>query len=339
MIEIDGSNGGGQILRTALSLSMVKNIPFRMINIRSKRPKPGLRPQHKSCIDILLNISKSRAFGNELGSTELEFIPGLITKRNFEWDIGTAGSIPLLLQSILPATIALGKQFSLTITGGTDVKFAPCIDYLKNVFIRTLNIDTDLNVIRRGYYPKGDGQVKLTVRPNGLAFKPFDLSIFGKLVSIQGISHSSLSLQTVAERQKSMAELLCREICQFVNISCQSSETKSPGSVICIWALLTHDDENVWALGVDELGEKGVSSERVAEKASNRLKELIKSKVPIDPHLADMLIPYMALAPGSKIKTTNMTKHIETNIDTCKKFIDIEFNVNDNMISTIESLQ
>lgn len=356
MIVLDGSAGGGQMARTALALSSLTGKPFRMINIRSERPDPGLKAQHVQCVKALQQLCNAKADGAELGSKELLFIPGKISAKNLTIDIGTAGSITLLLQAVLLPCMFAQKTSTLTLIGGTDTEWSMPIDYFANVLVpqyrRICGLQT--KTLKRGYYPKGGGTVELTIKPEIkrnefetfedfqalLKHKAFSLVKQGELASIKGTSYASKDLANaqVAERQASSARQTLAHLKVPLEINVEYSDTLSTGSGITLWAIFsTNDDidnDNPVRLGADALGEKGKPAEKVGVDAANKLLSEIKSNAPVDSHLADNLIPLIALCRPSKIKTSTITAHTKTNMQVVEAFLGKIFTEKDNIIST-----
>ncbi|MFH1440366.1 MAG: RNA 3'-terminal phosphate cyclase [Candidatus Woesearchaeota archaeon] len=342
MIELDGSylEGGGQIIRTALALSMITQKPFTVTNIRQGRPKPGLKAQHLSCIKALMQLTnnKAKASGAELGSTKLIFLPAKITKSKIEIDIGTAGSITLLLQSLLPPLVMHDKRSALTIIGGTDTKWSPSYDYLKQIIIPQLKkyANIELNLLKRGFYPKGGGKIELKIKPHKIENLPeINLIEQGDLMHISGKSFASQSLMNakVAERQAhAAASILKRELNEFphININSEYNDTFSTGSGITLWAIFKNkqNEEEVYPIriGSDALGEKGISSENVGKSCAEKLLSEIYENAPVDVHLADNLIPFLAIA-GGEIKVSSISNHTLTNIYTTEMFLNKKFDV------------
>jgi len=223
MIELDGSygSGGGQIVRTALALSTITQKAFEVTDIRKGRDKPGLKNQHLYCIKALEELCNAKSEGAELGSTYLKYWPGKIKGQTISIDIGTAGSITLLLQSLLIPSIFADSKVRLKITGGTDVIWSPQFDYLNNIVIPQLKryADIEVSLIKRGYYPKGGGKVDIKIKPkfnldNKKEAPSINLTEQYNLIQIKGISHASLDLQKgeVAERQARSAKLILNKL-------------------------------------------------------------------------------------------------------------------------------
>ncbi len=347
MVKLDGSHleGGGQIVRTALALSTITQKVFEVDNIRKGRSKPGLKNQHLSCIKALEQLCNAQTEGTELLSTNLKFYPGKIKPQTISIDIGTAGSITLLLQSLLIPSIFAQKKIRLKITGGTDVSWSPQFDYFNNVIIPQLRkyADIEASLLRRGYYPKGQGKVEIKIKPKfsleNLEEAPqINLTEQCNLIQIKGISHASLDLQkvNVAERQAKAAKLFLNKLNCPIQIQTQYQDTLSTGSGITLWAIFSKDPNeidfnNPIRLGADVLGERGkraedVRAEDVGQEAAEKLLKEINSKAPVDEHLADNLIPFLALT-GNEIKTSEITNHTLTNIYVCEQFLNKTFEV------------
>ena len=335
MIKLDGSygEGGGQIVRTALALSALTGNPFEVDNIRKGRCDSGLKAQHLYCIKSLKELCNAKTNDIKLGSEYLKFIPGEIKAKNLNIDIGTAGSISLLLQAVLLPCLFADKKIKLTIIGGTDGKWAMPFDYFNEVFIPQIKdyADIDVKLLKRGYYPKGGGKIELNIHPK-YKFedikninKPISLIEQGSLLQIKGISHASKDLEkaNVAERQAKAAESILNKYEVPIDIRTEYYDTLNPGSGIVLWAKFEHA-----ILGSDGLGERGKKAELVGEEATKNLIKEIESKAAVDSHLEDNLIPFMALF-GGKIKVSELTDHTKTNIYIVEKFLDLKFNVDE----------
>ena len=348
MIQIKGDafEGGGQILRTALALSALTKKPFEIIDIRKGRALPGLKNQHIYCIKALKELCDAEINKAEIGQTHLRFIPNEIKAKPLNIDIGTAGSITLLLQSLIIPCLFASKTIKLKITGGTDVKWSSPIDYFSRVFIPQItkyseNIKFTLK--NRGYYPKGNGKIELSISPkykinefeNFDIFldhikkesKPIKITEQGSLIRINGTSHSSKDLAQVevADRQAKIAKLTLSQLNCPINILTEYRDTLSTGSGVTVWARFSKDEEeidfdNPIIIGADSLGEKGEKAEVVGKVAAEKLLENIKKGAPVDSYLADQLIPFIALF-GGEIKTTEITQHALANIYVCKQFL------------------
>ncbi len=342
MLIVDGKEGGGQVIRTALALSTLINKPFKAINIRKNRDKPGLKAQHLTCIDALKKLCNAEVKGDSLGSLELEYYPKSYEAQDLEIDIGTAGSITLLMQSLLLPIICGKKKITLNITGGTHGLNQMPIEYFKEVFAPHLEKyveKIEIILLRRGYYPKGQGNVDIIIKPKEEPEGFINLLNIGKLIQIKGISHASKDLEKnkVAERQSKTARLNLSKLKYPINLIEEYQDTSSTGSGMTLFAIHSlYDDEidfrNPIILGADVNGKKGIKSENIGNKCSNELIKIIKSKCPVDKHLADNLIPFLAIF-GGKIKVEEITEHTLNNIKTCELFLNKKINVENNIIS------
>ncbi|HWQ17622.1 MAG TPA: RNA 3'-terminal phosphate cyclase [Sulfolobales archaeon] len=329
MILIDGSfgEGGGQILRYTLALAAVLRKPVRIVNIRARRENPGLQRQHLTVVKALAEISRARVKGAVLGSTEVEFEPQGISGGSFFFDIGTAGSITLVLQSLLLVAAFSERQVELRIRGGTDVPWSPTYDYFKNVFLYHLSkvgYEVELELVRRGHYPRGGGEVIARISDPPKGFKPLSLSERGGIVSIRGISHAVRLPRHVAERQARAAKekLTALGIRVPIEIEIESyPPDKDPhigqGSGIAIWA----DSQNT-RLGADSIGARDKRAEDVGIEAASRLANDLLTGASLDTHMSDMIVPYLLLAKGpSEVTCASLTLHAYTIIEISKKIV------------------
>jgi len=366
MLKLEGSylEGGGSIARVALALSTITQNPFEITNIRKNRPQSGLKHQHLFCIKALEKLCNARTEGVSLGSTFLKYYPNKIEGKTIDIDIQTAGSISLFLQAILLPSIFADRTVRFNIIGGTDGKWSAPLDYFKEVFLPQIQkyADIECKLIKRGYYPKGNGKVEIKINPKYKVsdFKDFNefydnikekapkinLIEQGHLIQIKGISHASLTLQNanVVERQAKAAEVSLNNYKCPINIQMEYNKTSSTGSGITLWAIFSKDKDeidlhNPIRLGADALGEKGKRAENVGIEAANKLMKEINSKSSVDMHLADQILPFMALVSNSRIKISEITNHTKTNIYTIEKFFGKTFEIShkDNIISTINT--
>lgn len=370
MIELDGSHleGGGALVRTALALSALTGKEFKVTNIRAGREQPGLKAQHLTAIKALKEICSAETNEVKLGSSELYFKPGKIRKGTYEIDIGTAGSITLLLQAlILPCLFAPGK-ITLKITGGTCGKWQASVDYLQNILLPHLHRfveKIELKILKRGYYPKGGGLISLEISPR-FKLKDFrDFSSFleelqlktqkinlteqGKLEQIKGVINVSAELQEkeVGERIKKSIENSLSEFNVPINVRVDYAKTPSIGGDALVWGIFSSgcskeknnfkknseiDFDNPVILAGDTLVEKGKSSETIGREAAEMLKKEIKSEAAVDSHLADQLIQFMGLLPDSEIAASEVSRHTLTNIFVAEQFLPVGFKVEGNRI-------
>lgn len=320
MIDVDGSfgEGGGQVLRTTVGLSALLGEQVHVSNIRAKRPNPGLRAQHMTAIKAVAALSDAETRGLEIGSTDLFFAPKKRASGSFKFDVGTAGSISLVLQALMPTAAFSAGGAEFEITGGTDVRWSPTVDYVRFVILPILSrlgYSAELRLLRRGHYPKGGGKVWMKIQPcKGLT--RFFLDSRSEVKKIHGVSHCVRLPSHVAQRQATAAENTLKEL-QQVDVSVkletyppQSDPHIAPGSGIVLYT----DEGCGTVLGADAIGERGVPAEEVGRHAARLLLEEIKSVAPIDRHMSDILIPYLAVAEGkSEFRTSQITMHTITN--------------------------
>jgi len=319
MIEIDGSfgEGGGQIVRTAVALSAVTGESVRITRIRAGRRNPGLSPQHVTAILAMAKVSEAEIEGARPRSSEIIFRPGEVRGGRREVDIGTAGSVTLLMECLLPALIFADSPTVLTVRGGTDVKWSPPIDYLSQVALPAFaefGVQCHLTCERRGYYPKGGGVATLEVTPGRLARA--DLS-FVEQGHVKGVSHSSNLPEHVAKRQSEAAAEVLERAGFDAEIKCETNAFLSTGSGITLWSRRK---------GASALGERGLPAEKVGVYAAEAMTAELKSKAAVDRYLADQLVPYLALAGGSYTAPV-VSKHASTNIWTATRFLDVDVSI------------
>ncbi|MDK2892684.1 RNA 3'-terminal phosphate cyclase [Methanohalophilus sp.] len=333
MITIDGSHGegGGQIVRTAVALSAVTGTPLKIENIRSRRKVPGLKAQHIAAIKAIAELCDADLKGAVIGSPKLEFIPGSIVSKDIQIDIPTAGSIGLVLQGLMIPLTKLQRRIDITINGGgTYGKWSPPLVYIKNILcpmLAEMGYEISIRIERNGYYPKGGARVYVsaeTLKDGKLA--ALDLSERGKLLKIDGLAHSSSDLEKaeVSSREaKSAQEYLSSRYDVPIDIEATYSECYSTGSGVTLRAIF----ENA-IIGADTLGKRGVRAEVIGLNTAKKLAEYIDSGASVDVFLSDQLLPYMALADGRSVFTTNtLSSHARTNMDIISKFIEVEYSV------------
>ena len=321
MIVIDGSygEGGGSIIRTSLALSMLSSKPFTISNIRINRPNPGLKPQHLNAVLAAKKLCDATVEDASINSQKIIFKPNEVKPQTLSVDIGTAGSITLLLQALLPPSVFAHDKIRLRITGGTDTKWSMPIDYFRNVLLPRIShlakIQTE--VIQRGYYPRGGGKVDIKIQPKQQS-ENFNLLERGTIQRIDGISHASSELRQarVAERQLKAAKQTLSKMDCNLKIKTEYCKTLSKGSGLTLWA--TSDTGSI--VGADSLGEQGKRAEIVGRQAATNLLNQLNKDAPVDLHLADQLIPFLAATRG-KYKTTEITNHTLTNIYVVNQFL------------------
>jgi RNA 3'-phosphate cyclase len=325
LIEIDGSygEGGGSVIRIATALSAVTSKPVHITNIRSGRPKPGLMAQHLNAVKAVADLSNASVKGLELGSTEISFNPKSLSGGIYKIDIGTAGSISLILQAfMIPAAFA-DNPVKIRITGGTDVRWAPSVDFIENVklpILRLMGYKADINIIQRGHYPRGGGILEIEIEPI-TKLKPLNVSKL-QFDCVYGISHSIKLPIHIAERQAETAKNILDKEGYSSKIKIKSSKTAiGPGSSIFLWT------NGKIPVSGSAIGEPGKKAEKVGFEAAKQILYHIARKSAVDKYMTDQLIPYMALAGSSCIKTAELTQHTLTNIHITEKFISKKFHV------------
>jgi RNA 3'-phosphate cyclase len=324
---IDGSylEGGGQIIRTSIALSAITGKSCKIFNIRSGRKNPGLQAQHLKGIEAAAKLCEAELKDAKIGSQSIEFIPKKIKGGYFSIDIGTAGSIGLVLQTLVPICIHADEEVELEIIGGTDVKWSPNIEYFQEVFCRNvkkMGIEIESEILKYGFYPKGGGKVKVKIKPCQ-KLKSLNLIERGnvKRYDIRSIVSKSLEKSKVAERQIEGAKKIIPKFdCEYF----EYVDTFSPGSTTHIHA---HCDNSV--LGSTVLGERGEPAEKVGEECTKNLMKQINSNACLDEHMADQILPFIALAGNSKVSVAEITNHCKTNMWIIEKFLPVKFEINE----------
>jgi len=322
LLEIDGSygEGGGQVLRNSAALACVTNKSIKITNIRANRDQPGLKPQHYVVLKSLEEIFSAETTGVEIGSTEVTFKPGKIKKGKYKFEVGTAGSITLVFQAIILACINTKEQITVSISGGTDVKWSPSWDYFENVFlplVERMGVKVYSDLILRGYYPRGGGEAVITINPVK-KLKPLIISDEQDFSEIKGtISISNLS-EDISRRIKHTAVKTLMKNDILTSIDVQQSTSLSPGVGVTLWS-----STKGAIVGSNVLGDKGIPSEEVGLNVANFLLEEIKSYSTVDIYAFDQILPYMVLARKNGTSCCNVRKlsnHASTNMWLLKQF-------------------
>jgi RNA 3'-terminal phosphate cyclase (ATP) len=318
MIEIDGSHGegGGQILRTALSLSCLLQKPFRIFNIRKSRRKPGLMPQHVTGVAAAQLISDADVRGNNPGSTELVFSPGKVKAGDFVFDIGTAGSTMLVLQTLAPPLMFTNRRSSITLKGGTHVPLSPSYHYVAEVFapfLRKIGLEITLSIESYGFYPKGGGKIIAELMPV-TRLSPLRFLKRGKVLGLKGFSGVGNLPLSIAERQwNALVETFrsrdfkpgCRTDVEIMDVASRGQGT---------FLFLRVEAENSLA-GFAALGERGRRAELVGAEAAKEFLQYYDADVALDPYLADQIALYLSLCNEQSVLTiSRVTEHLRTNL-------------------------
>lgn len=326
MITIDGSygEGGGQILRTSLALSLVTGKPFCIKNIRAGRKKPGLMRQHLTALQASAEIGNARIEGDSIGSQLFTFEPETIKPGNYKFAIGSAGSCTLVFQTLLPAlTIADGPS-EIILEGGTHNPFAPPFDFLDKAFLPVLDrmgLKVKATLEKPGFYPSGGGRFKVSINPGYLS--RIDLVERGKVVRKTAFAAVANLPVNIAHRELKVV----REKLEWDKDCLKTVEVKNSqglGNILTVEI----ETENVTEVFTG-FGERGVSAEKVAKRTVKQVKEYLAYEVPVGRYLADQLLIPMAMAGGGRFRTLSPTKHTTTNIEIIKKFLDVEIDVNE----------
>jgi len=322
LVRLDGSEGegGGQILRTALALSVITRRPFEISNIRAARKKPGLRPQHLACVKAAAKIAAAEVQGAAIGSRTLRFVPSGLRPGKYRFEIGTAGSTALLLHTLyLPLALA-GSRSVLSLGGGTHVPFSPSFHYLRDqwaVFMRRLGIEVELALERAGYYPVGGGEVRAKVLPAG-PIRGLRLLERGELERVEGISGVSGLPRSIAQRQGDQALRRLEEAGLTAGIEIREFPSRGKGTFLVLVATHSGGGRACYCA----LGARGKPAERVADEACDALLAFLETAGAVDEHLADQLLLPLALASEpSEFAVPRVTGHLVTNARVIERFV------------------
>jgi len=327
VIEIDGAHGegGGQLVRTAVALSAITGKAMRLVDARARRDKPGLAPQHLAAVRAVATVCDADTEGLQLGATTFAFSPRALKGGAYRFDIGTAGSITLVLQALLPVLVASEAHVQVLVTGGTDVRQAPPADYLVEVLARHLarmGARVRLTIPRRGYYPRGGGEIAAEIVPGVLHASR--LSKPGALRHWQGIAHVANLPAHIAERMRGAV------LAQFAGFGANGriavrvlggSEAIGQGGAIVAWAETEHT-----VLGAARVAERGVRAETLGEAVGHELRADLDAGATTDVHAADQLLVYLALVRGeSSFLTRELTSHAQTAMWLISRFLPVRF--------------
>ncbi len=328
-VVIDGSQGegGGQVLRTALAFSVISGRSVSINGIRQNRPKPGLAAQHLSGLKLISDICGAELSGNSIGSGTVEFKPGPIEHGNYELDVGTAGSITLVLQTVLPVLASVKGASRIILTGGTDVNWSPPLDYYTLVLFPLLaksGFECIIETESRGYYPKGGGKVVASIRSEG-RMRSIALERFSGINGIDGIVNITALPMSIAERvRESALAALPPDMREMANITIEHRENGTSQGVGII--LAATDGQTI--VGASSLGEKGKSAEKVGREAASSLISEMNVGGAVDSYASDQLLPYLAIS-GGHFTSGGLTGHARTNIATIEKFKEGAINVDE----------
>jgi RNA 3'-phosphate cyclase len=328
MLHLNGAygEGGGQLVRTSLSLAALLGEPVKITGIRAGRAKPGLRPQHLTGVKALAQISRAEVEGATLGSRELTFKPRTIKSGDFFFDVaektGSAGAVTLVSQALLPPLLAGRAATTLTIRGGTHVAWSPPVHYLMHVFLPALaelGANVTLTLARWGWYPRGGGEIRLTINPvAGLASRQWLTP--PALADFQALSAASKVPYHVIQRQ---AKRLKERLGAGLPVAEVEAESLDPGSFVFVWGPRA---------GFAALGVRGKPAEKVADEAVGEFLSFDSRQAALDRHLADQIVLYLARAAGTSVFTTaEITSHLVTNLWVIEQFFGPTFEVRGNL--------
>ncbi len=322
-------------MRTALFLSTVLRMPVRIRNVRGGRDRPGLKRQHLHIVRLLKGMCSAEVDGDAVGSPELTYIPGEPRAGRYSVDFGSPGSISLFFQTVLPVALLTAGRVEVEVTGGTEVPLSPTVDWLRFVYLpllRPLRGIVRLEILRRGYLPAGGGRVRLTV-DRGLDRSPAGVEevrdllrerlppfrgVRGQIrrLHLLSVAHETLRERRVVERQVEGALTFLEGKLPRPEVYRQYVSADSVGTSVTLWL----EDSEGNLLGADSLGRRGKPAERVGEECALKLWEDWSASATVDRHLADHLVPWLALRGGS-IRVPRFTGHLETNIWVCERFL------------------
>lgn len=331
LIELDGATGegGGQILRTGLALSMCTGQPLAIQRIRAKRPKPGLMRQHLTCVQAAVAVCGAKVEGAELGSQTLVFEPGPVRAGDYAFNVGTAGSCTLVLQTVLPALMLCAEPSRVSLSGGTHNPMAPPFHFLERSFaplLRRLGVGLDLELRRLGFYPAGGGELSAVVRPTAGGLLPFDLTDRGPVQEAYAECFAPALPSAVAVRElAALARALGWSGEQLRTPAVRQNE--GPGNALLATIAYAHVSEVVTVFG-----EKGVSAEQVAGALVKEVRAYQASEGALGQHLADQWMLPLALAVverggAASFTCTELTEHATTNIGVIERFLPVRFDV------------
>lgn len=318
MIQLDGAQGegGGQILRSALTLAMIGRQPFRIEHIRAKRKKPGLLRQHLTALEAAAAISNARVEGAALGSQSLQFVPQAIRGGDYRFAIGTAGSCTLVLQTVLPALMFADVPSTLHVSGGTHNPAAPPADFLIRAWLplmRRMGAAVELELSRHGFYPAGGGELRARIEPSRLA--PLELVERGALRAIHADAIVAAVPGSVARRE---LEVVARAFNGIDTRIRELPQREGPGNALLVEVV----HENVSEL-FTAFGERGVSAETVADRVVKQVRGYLGSGAAVGEHLADQLVLPLALAGGGRFTTSSRSSHLATNLAVIERFLTV----------------
>ncbi len=325
MLEIDGSygEGGGQLVRTALALAAVTGRAIEIRNIRAGRDKPGLAAQHVAAVRAVASLCDAAVDGLALRSRRIAFVPHGLHGGRFRFDVGTAGSATLVIQALLPAMLASGVDCEVTVSGGTDVRMAPPLDYFRAVLLellRRMGAQVALALRRRGYYPRGGGEVSLQIAPSRL--RPLSIGQPGAAGAIRGLAHVANLPAHIATRmrQAALARLPARASADIEIAVLGDAAASGSGGAIVAWSVGEHT-----VLGAGRVAERGIRAEALGDAVGAELAADLASGATLDIHASDQILVFLALAGGGSFLTRTLTSHARTGFWLIEQFLPVRF--------------
>jgi RNA 3'-phosphate cyclase len=326
MVELDGSygEGGGQLVRTAVALAAIAGKPVRIANVRARRAKPGLAPQHLAAVRAVASLCAAECSGLEPRSREFGFSPGRLAGGEHRFEVGTAGSVTLVLQALLPVLACAPERSRIAVTGGTDVRAAPPLDYFRHVLLELLGrmgVNVRCGVRRRGYYPRGDGEVEISAAPGRP--RATDFKGGAGAAKIEGLAHVGNLPAHIAERMRGAAlEALGGRRARIDTAILGKAEASGQGGAIVLWARAACS-----TLGAGRVAERGVRAEKLGTGAGAELAADLAAGAALDAHAADQLLVWLALAGGGSFTTRALSSHARTAIWLIEQFLPVRFAV------------
>jgi RNA 3'-phosphate cyclase len=328
VIEIDCSQGegGGQLARTAVAAAALTRTPVRLHAIRARRTKPGLAAQHLTAVRAVAELCGAQLSDIGVGATEFDFHPGALRPGRYDWDVGTAGSITLVLQAALPLAVACKEPVQVRVTGGTDVRAAPPLDYFLQVFLPLLahmGVNARATVLRRGYYPRGGGIVELEVAP-GRALQPLCCETPGALQSVTAYAHVANLPQHIVARMCAAAARHFPQSSLETNVQVLERDSAiGRGGGLTLVACLEHT-----RLGAAVTAERGVPAEHLGAAAAQELRAELACGATLDVHAADQLLIYVTMAHGiSRFNVRELSPHARTTLWLLKRLFPMHYRV------------
>ncbi len=318
------------MLRTAIALSALTGKVVKVHNIRAKRPKPGMAAQHLCAVKGVAIICDARVEGAEVGSTQITFTPGKVRPGKYELEVGTAGSITLVLQACLLASARCNDEMRLEIAGGTNVRWSPPIDFYERLLfpkMSALGFQAQITDMHRGFFPEGGGRVEVRFQAPP-KFAPLVIEERGRLQGVEGVCFSQNLPDHICQRVIAAV----RKEMSGIEVKLKPSRTSGPSTGAGVFLLARYENT---MLAADSLGERSVPAEQVGSLAARSLAQEMTGAGTLDMHAADQLLPYLALSSrSSRFRVREMTSHLRTQMDLVKKFLDVRVEAVENATGT-----